>query len=125
MKVCKVCGKKLPNEATVCDVCNSTDLDFVADTYESDTVEEIRPKSTVGMVLGIIGIVLAVIGILSNCCLALFGYLFCIIALVISIIALVMKNKLGIAGIAVSVLGLVFTVINSIVGALMMFGMTF
>jgi heme/copper-type cytochrome/quinol oxidase subunit 2 len=85
--------------------------------FQDNLIEQNEKKPAVApLVLGI----LSFTGIL----LAIFGYIFGIIGLVLSVKDRKQPNsKYGTAGMVLSIIGLVVTVINSIIGAIMMMNM--
>lgn len=104
---CKYCGKELNESQDVCLNCGKK-VDENTNPTTTDNKNAVR-----GFVLGIISIIAWII--------PLFGYPITICGIVFSAKGLNIKTNKGlaIAGLVLSIIFLIFTIINSIVGAIM------
>lgn len=103
---CKYCGKELTESQDICSNCGKK----VDETNTQATTE--NKNAIRGFVLGIISVIAWII--------PLFGYPVTICGIVFSAKGLNIKTNKGlaIAGLVLSIIFLIFTIINSIVGAI-------
>lgn len=114
---CSNCGKEIDNEAIVCPNCGVLTEKGKLLNGSNQNVEKVGNDGIVSIVLGAIGIVGAWI-------IALLGYVLGGIGLVYGIRSIIKGDKVkGIIGATLSVLTIVFSIINSILGLLILSGL--
>lgn len=103
---CKYCGKELNESQDVCLNCGKK-------VNENNTPTTDNKNAVRGFILGIISIIAWII--------PLFGYPVTICGIVFSAKGLNIKTNKGlaIAGLVLSIIFLIFTIVNSIIGAIM------
>ena len=120
MKFCEKCGKELMDDAVVCMGCGCSVGKAPAAPKPSAAVE--KSGGAQSSALSIVSIVVGAIGILMAWLIALLGYIFGGAALACALVAgkKVPGDKKAKTGLLLAVITLVCSVINSILGMLMM-----
>lgn len=124
MKFCQKCGKELNDDAIVCIGCGCA---VTPSPTQSNTSANTLPTpgTSTGGAMGIASIVVGAVGIPFAWLIALLGYIFGGAGLVLAIFA--MKNdpfsSKGKIGLILSIITLVSSVINSILGVIIMMGL--